>query len=72
MRYTILETDFLVAAFCLTLSTTSLDVEVQYLLLGSAFTQNWPQLFVCRLLLSIGMGIKASTTSVYTAENAPV
>ncbi|KAB8204506.1 hypothetical protein BDV34DRAFT_226306 [Aspergillus parasiticus] len=39
--------------------------------LGSALTQNWPQLFVCRILLGIGMGIKASTTSVYAAENAP-
>ncbi|KAJ5137368.1 hypothetical protein N7526_003601 [Penicillium atrosanguineum] len=29
--------------------------------IGSAFTQNWPQLFITRLLLGIGMGLKAST-----------
>ncbi|KAJ5811687.1 hypothetical protein N7474_007988, partial [Penicillium riverlandense] len=39
--------------------------------LGSAFTQDWPQLFTCRLLLGIGMGVKSSTTSVYASENAP-
>ncbi|KAE8372784.1 hypothetical protein BDV26DRAFT_285653 [Aspergillus bertholletiae] len=39
--------------------------------IGSALTQTWPQLFVCRLILGIGMGIKASTTSVYAAENSP-
>ncbi|GKZ45858.1 hypothetical protein AbraIFM66951_008726 [Aspergillus brasiliensis] len=39
--------------------------------LGSAFTQAWPQLLICRLLLGIAMGIKSSTTSVYAAENAP-
>lgn len=27
--------------------------------LGSAFTQNWPQLFICRILLGFGMGAKA-------------
>lgn len=39
--------------------------------LGSAFTQNWEQLLVCRLLLGIGMGIKQSTTSIYAAECSP-
>ncbi|KAJ9611716.1 hypothetical protein H2200_004900 [Cladophialophora chaetospira] len=39
--------------------------------LGSAFTQNWYQLLVCRLLLGLGMGLKSSTTSVFAAENAP-
>ncbi|CAG8283231.1 unnamed protein product [Penicillium salamii] len=39
--------------------------------LGSALTQNWSQLLVCRLLLGTGMGIKSSTTSVYASENAP-
>ncbi|KAI4212338.1 MAG: hypothetical protein LQ351_004908 [Letrouitia transgressa] len=39
--------------------------------LGSACTQSWPQLLVCRLLLGIGMGAKASTIPVYAAENSP-
>ena len=39
--------------------------------IGSAFTQTWPQLFVCRLLLGIGMGTKASTIPVFAAENSP-
>lgn len=29
--------------------------------LGSAFTQTWPQALVCRILLGLGMGAKAST-----------
>lgn len=39
--------------------------------LGSAFAQNWEQLLVCRLLLGLGMGAKASTVPVFAAENAP-
>ncbi|KAF8344415.1 sugar transporter [Amanita rubescens] len=39
--------------------------------LGQGFTQTWPQLFVCRLLLGLGMGPKASTSPVYAAENVP-
>ena len=39
--------------------------------LGSAFTQTWPQLLICRLLLGIGMGSKASTIPVFAAENTP-
>ncbi|KAJ5684190.1 uncharacterized protein N7477_000535 [Penicillium maclennaniae] len=39
--------------------------------IGSAFTQNWPQLFITRLLLGIGMGLKASTVPVFCAENTP-
>lgn len=39
--------------------------------IGSAFTQSWPQLFACRLLLGIGMGTKASTIPVFAAENCP-
>jgi len=39
--------------------------------IGSALTQNWPQLFVTRLLLGIGMGLKASTIPVFCAENTP-
>lgn len=39
--------------------------------LGSAFTQTWPQLFACRILLGVGMGSKASTIPVFAAENSP-
>lgn len=39
--------------------------------IGSAFCQNWPQLFICRLLIGIGMGAKNSTVSPYCAENTP-
>ncbi|KAL8855821.1 MAG: hypothetical protein Q9178_007536 [Gyalolechia marmorata] len=39
--------------------------------LGSACTQTWVQLFVCRLLLGIGMGTKASTIPVLAAESSP-
>lgn len=39
--------------------------------LGSAFTQTWQQLFVCRLLLGFGMGAKGSTVPIYAAENSP-
>ncbi|KAH8176562.1 sugar transporter domain-containing protein [Sarocladium implicatum] len=38
---------------------------------GSALAQTWPQLFVCRLLLGIGMGIKMSTAALFAAECAP-
>lgn len=39
--------------------------------LGSACSQTWIQLFVCRLLLGVGMGAKAATIPVLAAENAP-
>jgi len=39
--------------------------------IGSAFTQNWQQLFVTRLLLGVGMGSKASTVPIFSAENVP-
>ncbi|KAL2044666.1 hypothetical protein N7G274_002440 [Stereocaulon virgatum] len=39
--------------------------------IGSAVSQDWPQLFVTRLLLGIGMGSKASTVPIYAAENCP-
>jgi len=32
---------------------------------------NWPQLLLFRLTLGIGLGINASTTSVFAAECAP-
>lgn len=52
-------TIFFSAIFCL------------FSVIGSAFTQNWYQLFICRLLLGIGMGSKASTVPIYAAENVP-
>ena len=39
--------------------------------IGSACAQTWEQLFVCRLLLGIGMGCKGSTVPIYAAENTP-
>ncbi|KAL5601480.1 hypothetical protein BROUX41_002542 [Berkeleyomyces rouxiae] len=40
-------------------------------LIGSAFAQTWQQQLVTRLLMGIGMGIKASTVPIYAAENSP-
>ncbi|KAL4897147.1 galactose-proton symport [Aspergillus ambiguus] len=39
--------------------------------IGGAVCQTWPQLFVTRLLLGIGMGLKGSTIPIYCAENTP-
>ncbi|KAI1353233.1 sugar transporter-domain-containing protein [Xylaria sp. FL0043] len=39
--------------------------------IGGAVTQNWQQLLATRLLLGIGMGIKASTVPIFAAENSP-
>lgn len=39
--------------------------------LASAFCATWEQLVVCRLLLGIGMGAKASTVPIFAAENSP-
>jgi MFS family permease len=39
--------------------------------LGSATTQTWVQLFLCRLLLGFGMGAKGSTVPIFAAENSP-
>ncbi|KAJ0302291.1 hypothetical protein COL516b_007347 [Colletotrichum fioriniae] len=39
--------------------------------IGSAFSQTWPQLLGCRVLLGIGMGAKASTVPIFAAENSP-
>ncbi|KFY40063.1 hypothetical protein V494_03674 [Pseudogymnoascus sp. VKM F-4513 (FW-928)] len=38
--------------------------------LGSAFSNNWVQLFVCRIFNGIGMGLKASSTPILAAETA--
>ncbi|KDR71828.1 hypothetical protein GALMADRAFT_253598 [Galerina marginata CBS 339.88] len=39
--------------------------------IGQGFSQTWPQLLVCRLLLGLGMGPKATTSPVFAAENVP-
>ena len=39
--------------------------------IGQAFCNNWEQLLICRLLMGIGMGVKASTVPIYAAENSP-
>ena len=39
--------------------------------IGSALCDKWPEQLVCRLLMGVGMGIKASTVPIYAAENAP-
>ncbi|KAK8042003.1 hypothetical protein PG993_006526 [Apiospora rasikravindrae] len=39
--------------------------------IGSAFCETWQQQFACRLLMGVGMGIKASTVPIYAAENSP-
>jgi len=36
-----------------------------------AFTYSWPQLFVARLLLGLGIGPKSATAPIYTAECSP-
>ncbi|KAL4810310.1 hypothetical protein BDV18DRAFT_55872 [Aspergillus unguis] len=38
---------------------------------GQAVSQTWPQLLVTRILLGIGMGLKASTIPIFCAENTP-
>lgn len=39
--------------------------------IGGAVTQDWQQLLATRLLLGVGMGVKASTVPVFAAENSP-
>ncbi|KAI9792520.1 MAG: hypothetical protein M1816_002040 [Peltula sp. TS41687] len=38
--------------------------------IGSAYTTNWQELLVCRVLLGLGMGAKASIAPVFAAEAA--
>lgn len=40
-------------------------------LIGSAFSHNWQQQLINRLLMGVGMGVKASTVPIYAAENSP-
>ncbi|KAF2006144.1 hypothetical protein P154DRAFT_603506 [Amniculicola lignicola CBS 123094] len=39
--------------------------------IGGALSQTWEQLFITRLLMGIGMGLKGSTVPVFAAENSP-
>ncbi|KAJ7130231.1 hypothetical protein C8R44DRAFT_872058 [Mycena epipterygia] len=39
--------------------------------IGSGFSRTWQELFVTRILMGIGMGLKASTVPVFSAENTP-
>ncbi|KAI1139648.1 hypothetical protein F5Y05DRAFT_424571 [Hypoxylon sp. FL0543] len=39
--------------------------------IGGALTRNWQQFLISRLLLGVGMGIKASTVPIFAAENSP-
>ncbi|CCG81374.1 Sugar transporter [Taphrina deformans PYCC 5710] len=39
--------------------------------IGGACSQTWEQLFITRLLLGIGMGLKGSTIPIFAAENSP-
>lgn len=39
--------------------------------IGGAVTQTWEQLFVTRILMGIGMGLKGATVPIFAAENAP-
>ncbi|CAK5278318.1 unnamed protein product [Mycena citricolor] len=39
--------------------------------IGSGFSQTWLQLLVTRVLMGIGMGLKATTVPVFSAENTP-
>lgn len=42
-----------------------------FAVIGQGLAQTWPQLLVCRLLLGLGMGPKATTSPVFAAENTP-
>lgn len=37
--------------------------------IGSGFANSWQTLFICRLILGLGMGAKGTTVPVYAAEN---
>ncbi|KAL1649947.1 hypothetical protein SLS58_001323 [Diplodia intermedia] len=39
--------------------------------IGGALCQTWAQLFITRLLMGIGMGLKGATVPIFAAENAP-
>jgi len=39
--------------------------------IGGALTQTWEELFITRLLLGIGMGLKGASVPIFAAENSP-
>lgn len=39
--------------------------------IGGAVSQTWEQLFITRLLMGVGMGLKGSTVPIFAAENSP-
>lgn len=39
--------------------------------IGGAVAQTWEELFITRLLMGIGMGLKGATVPIFAAENAP-
>ena len=39
--------------------------------IGGALSQSWEQLFITRLLMGIGMGLKGSSVPIFAAENSP-
>ncbi|EOD52051.1 putative sugar transporter protein [Neofusicoccum parvum UCRNP2] len=39
--------------------------------IGGALCQTWAELFITRLLMGIGMGLKGATVPIFAAENAP-
>ncbi|CAO2648289.1 Nn.00g075560.m01.CDS01 [Neocucurbitaria sp. VM-36] len=39
--------------------------------IGGALAQTWEQLFITRILMGIGMGLKGSTVPIFAAENSP-
>jgi MFS family permease len=54
-----LQTIFISAIFCLLTP------------IGGALAQSWEQLFITRLLMGIGMGLKGSSVPIFAAENSP-
>lgn len=39
--------------------------------IGGAVSQTWEQLFITRILMGIGMGLKGSSVPIFAAENSP-
>ncbi|KAM0748331.1 hypothetical protein T439DRAFT_358883 [Meredithblackwellia eburnea MCA 4105] len=39
--------------------------------IGSGLCHTWEQLFICRLLMGVGMGAKGATVPLFAAENSP-
>lgn len=39
--------------------------------IGAAFSQTWAQMLIIRIIMGIGMGAKAATVPIYSAEMAP-